>query len=80
MSTGTVYLLHFSAPYRHARHYTGWTDDLPARLTAHAAGRGARPGSPSPSLGPGRVAGSSSARSRTPGVRCGTARCAPRIR
>jgi hypothetical protein len=20
---GTVYMLHFSAPYRHARHYTG---------------------------------------------------------
>lgn len=39
---GTVYLLHFSAPYRHARHYTGWTDDLAARLAAHKAGRGAR--------------------------------------
>jgi predicted GIY-YIG superfamily endonuclease len=38
----TVYLLHFSAPYRHARHYTGWTDDLPARLAMHAAGHGAR--------------------------------------
>lgn len=39
---GTVYLLHFSAPYRHARHYVGWTDDLPARLAAHATGHGAR--------------------------------------
>ena len=42
MSTGTVYMLHFSAPYRHARHYTGWTADLAARLDEHAAGRGAR--------------------------------------
>lgn len=40
--TGTVYLLHFSAAYRHAGHYTGWTDDLDARIAAHAAGRGAR--------------------------------------
>jgi predicted GIY-YIG superfamily endonuclease len=39
---GTVYLLHFSEPYKHARHYTGWTEDLPARLEAHRAGRGAR--------------------------------------
>lgn len=40
--TGTVYLLHFTVPYRHARHYTGWTADLDARLAEHAAGRGAR--------------------------------------
>jgi predicted GIY-YIG superfamily endonuclease len=39
---GTVYLLHFDRPYRHARHYCGWTADLPARLAAHVAGRGAR--------------------------------------
>lgn len=39
---GTVYLLHFERPYRHAKHYTGWTQDLPARLAEHAAGRGAR--------------------------------------
>ena len=39
---GTVYLLHFSEPYKHARHYTGWTEDLPARLEAHGNGRGAR--------------------------------------
>jgi predicted GIY-YIG superfamily endonuclease len=41
-AAGTVYLLHFDRPYRHARHYCGWTRDLPARLAAHAAGRGAR--------------------------------------
>jgi predicted GIY-YIG superfamily endonuclease len=39
---GTVYLLHFDQPYRHATHYTGWSEDLPARLAEHAAGRGAR--------------------------------------
>jgi predicted GIY-YIG superfamily endonuclease len=39
---GTVYLLHFDRPYAHARHYAGWTGDLPARLAEHAAGRGAR--------------------------------------
>jgi predicted GIY-YIG superfamily endonuclease len=31
-----------AAPYKHARHYTGWTDDLAARLARHAAGDGAR--------------------------------------
>jgi predicted GIY-YIG superfamily endonuclease len=39
---GTIYLLHFSEPYRHARHYMGWTADLDARLAAHGAGNGAR--------------------------------------
>lgn len=39
---GTVYLLHFDRPYRHARHYLGWTTDLDARLAAHTTGRGAR--------------------------------------
>jgi len=37
-----VYLLHFSEPYRHARHYRGSARDVPARLRKHAAGRGAR--------------------------------------
>ena len=42
---GTVYLLHFDRPYKHARHYTGWTGSsrsLTARLARHAAGDGAR--------------------------------------
>ena len=39
---GTVYLLCFSEPYKHARHYVGFTTDLPARLDAHAKGTGAR--------------------------------------
>jgi predicted GIY-YIG superfamily endonuclease len=42
VSAGTVYLLHFDRPYRHARHYCGWTADLPNRLAEHAAGTGAR--------------------------------------
>lgn len=39
---GVVYLVHFTKPYRHARHYTGWTADLDSRLADHQAGRGAR--------------------------------------
>jgi predicted GIY-YIG superfamily endonuclease len=39
---GTIYLLHFSEPYKHAAHYIGFTTDLPARLDAHANGTGAR--------------------------------------
>lgn len=42
MNSGTVYLLHFERPYKHARHYRGYTDDLTARLAAHANGSGAR--------------------------------------
>jgi hypothetical protein len=38
-----VYLIHFETPFRHARHYTGWTaGDLDARLAQHRAGAGAR--------------------------------------
>ena len=40
--TGLVYLLHFDRPYRHARHYTGFTHDLDARITHHIIGDGAR--------------------------------------
>jgi len=39
---GVIYLLHFDRPYRHAKHYTGWTDDLLHRLDTHAKGNGAR--------------------------------------
>lgn len=37
---GTVYLLHLQQPYRHARHYLGWTARLEDRLAEHRAGRG----------------------------------------
>lgn len=39
---GSVYLIHFDRPYRHAKHYTGWALDLESRLALHAAGQGAR--------------------------------------
>jgi predicted GIY-YIG superfamily endonuclease len=39
---GLVYLLHFDEPYKHAKHYLGWTRDLDARLADHRAGSGAR--------------------------------------
>jgi predicted GIY-YIG superfamily endonuclease len=39
---GTVYLLHFNKPYHHAKHYTGFTTSLDARLEAHSKGTGAR--------------------------------------
>jgi len=39
--TGTIYLLHFSAPFSHACHYLGWgRGDAAKRIAAHVAGRG----------------------------------------
>ena len=40
-AVGTVYLLHFSPPYRHARHYVGFACDLKRRIRTHRRGRGA---------------------------------------
>ncbi len=39
-----VYLIHFSTPIHHAKHYIGFCEDtrLDARLREHDAGRGAR--------------------------------------
>lgn len=37
-----VYLIHFSEPYKHARHYLGSTCDLEHRLQLHRNGNGAR--------------------------------------
>ena len=39
---GVIYMLHFDQPYKHARHYVGWTADLLDRLARHARGTGAR--------------------------------------
>ena len=42
---GTVYLIHFQQPYKHARHYLGWVHSptfLEPRLGAHRDGAGAR--------------------------------------
>ena len=38
----TVYLIHFNRPYRHARHYLGFTENLDKRITDHLCGMGAR--------------------------------------
>jgi predicted GIY-YIG superfamily endonuclease len=39
-----VYILHFSEPYKHSRHYTGFAEDgnVEARLETHRRGQGAR--------------------------------------
>ena len=39
---GEVYLLHFSEPFHHARHYIGWTShgNTEARLEQHLSGLG----------------------------------------
>ncbi len=39
---GICYMLCFHRPYRHAKHYVGWTEDLLHRLDVHASGHGAR--------------------------------------
>lgn len=40
-NVGTVYLIHFDKPFRHARHYIGWASDLDGRLAHHRKGTGA---------------------------------------
>lgn len=38
---GTIYLIHFERPFKHARHYIGWTEgDVDAREIRHLEGRG----------------------------------------
>jgi len=39
---GTIYLIHFDRPYKHAGHYLGYASDLEKRLERHRKGRGAR--------------------------------------
>jgi hypothetical protein len=39
---GTVYLLHFDTPFRHARHYIGFSIDVDKRLEDQLRGNGAR--------------------------------------
>jgi predicted GIY-YIG superfamily endonuclease len=38
--SGTVYVLHFDPPYRHAGHYIGWAQDADTRIAQHLAGVG----------------------------------------
>lgn len=40
--SGTVYLIHFDRPYKHAAHYLGWAKNLESRLAHHRKGTGAR--------------------------------------
>lgn len=43
MKKGTIYLLHFHKPYKHARHYLGWTSlGVEDRLERHRSKDGAR--------------------------------------
>jgi predicted GIY-YIG superfamily endonuclease len=37
---GSVYLLHFSRPYKGTRHYIGFSTKVADRLRAHKSGRG----------------------------------------
>jgi hypothetical protein len=48
---GTVYLIHLKEPFKHARHYLGWSEDVEARFREHVCGRG------SPLLAAARAAG-----------------------
>jgi hypothetical protein len=41
---GAVYLLHFTTPFGHARHYLGWASVLTDRLRDHFRGNGASAG------------------------------------
>jgi hypothetical protein len=42
VSEGTVYLIHFETPFKHAQHYIGWASDLNRRISRHRNGNGAR--------------------------------------
>jgi hypothetical protein len=35
---GVIYMLHFDRPYKHAKHYVGWTVNLTGRLNRHQRG------------------------------------------
>ena len=39
---GVIYMLHFSEPFGHAKHYVGWAANLEARLAYHGTNGGAR--------------------------------------
>lgn len=39
---GTIYLIHFDRPLKHARHYIGWAKDLEGRIGHHRSGNGSR--------------------------------------
>lgn len=38
-----IYLIHFAKPFKHAKHYMGFTDgDIDARINRHRAGDGSK--------------------------------------
>ncbi len=37
-----VYLIHLYTPYKHAKHYLGFSEKLPGRVQQHRRGNGAR--------------------------------------
>ena len=41
LTGGKVYLIHFDKPLYHARHYVGFSEDLPGRIHKHRNGQGA---------------------------------------
>ncbi len=41
LSGSKVYLIHLDTPLKHARHYLGYSENLPKRLQQHRTGRGA---------------------------------------
>lgn len=41
LSGNKVYLIHLDKPLKHARHYVGFSEDLPGRLQKHRNGQGA---------------------------------------
>lgn len=40
--TATIYVLHFTKPIDHRKHYVGYTTDLDRRLAQHRSGEGAK--------------------------------------
>lgn len=38
----SVYLIHFSSPLKHARHYIGWSNFIKQRIRHHRAGTGSK--------------------------------------
>jgi len=41
LSGSKVYLIHLNTPLKHAKHYLGFSEDLPKRLQRHRTGQGA---------------------------------------
>jgi len=41
-ASGVVYLLHFDRPYKHAKHYMGYANNLERRIERHVRGDGSK--------------------------------------